>query len=444
MKKRATRGQTTRPEVNEEAAAVAWELQRHLSPEVVDELREGTGYNPRQRVATAFRVMLTVVEAFLVGQTLSFATLRAIFVRRFGAVRSCPFQKRFKQASAAAFFKAALERLVASVVESAGLQLRGPLAKFADVRLYDGTVQRVPPRGRKALPSCTAGRAGAKWVAGYSLKTGLLEEATFAPETASETPLWRKLVPSFTRRVLYVFDLGFFERRLFAEAQDQGAHVLMRLKKSAKVRVVGQLRDGNLLPVDGWSLAYFLSCTRTRRKGTLFDLDVVWGKGNETVRLRLVGYAHSSKQIRWYLTTVPRYMLSAPQVIETYRLRWLVEFLFRELKQNADLGRSFTANSHAIEALTYGAMLAHVLVRSLRIEAALRNEIPIEQLRPLACLHVARAFARDIVDALASCSRTAFADLLVHMTPTLLAIAREQKPSRSRTRISLILGAVGA
>src|SRR5690606_36911458 len=150
------------------------------------------------------------------------------------------------------------------------------------------------------------------------------------------------------------------------------------------------------------------------------------------------------KQIRWYLTTVPRYMLSAPQVIETYRLRWLVEFLFRELKQNADLGRSFTANSHAIEALTYGAMLAHVLVRSLRIEAALRNEIPIEQLRPLACLHVPRAFARDIVDALASCSRIAFADFLVHMTPTLLAIAREQKPSRSRTRISLILGAVGA
>src|SRR5690606_5640061 len=116
-------------------------------------------------------------------------------------------------------------------------------------------------------------------------------------------PLWRKLVPSFTRRVLYVFDLGFFERRLFAEALDQGAHVLMRLKKSPKVRVVVQFRDGNLLPEAGWSLAYFLSCTRTKRRGTLFDLDVVWGKGNEAVRLRLVGYAHSSKQIRWYLTT---------------------------------------------------------------------------------------------------------------------------------------------
>src|SRR5690606_19956954 len=153
-------------------------------------------------------------------------------------------------------------------------------------------------------------------------------------------------------------------------------------------------------------------------------------------RLRLVGYAHSSKQLRWYLTTVPRYLLSAPQVTETYRLRWLVEFLFRELKQNADLGRSFTADPHAVEALTYGAMLAHALVRSLRIHAALEIHVPIEQLRPLACLHVARAFARDIVDALASPSRSVFARMLMALTPVLLVVAREEKTSRSRRRIS--------
>lgn len=444
MKTRATRRGATRPESTDEATAVERELQRVFTPQVIDELREATGYNPRQRVVTAFRLMLTVVEAFLVGQTMSFATLRAIFVRRFGNVRSCPFQKRFKLASATAFFRAALERLVTSVVDSAGLQLQGPLAKFADVRLYDGTGQRVPPRGQRSLPACTHGRAGAKWVAGYSLKTGLLEEAICGPETASETPLWRRLVPSFTRGALYVFDLGFFERRLFAEAQQQGAHVLMRLKKTAKVRVIGQVRNGAVQPVDGWALGYFLACTRTKRTGTLFDLDVLWGKGNDAIVLRLVGIAHSSKQIRWYLTTVPRHMLSTHQVIETYRLRWLVEFLFRELKQNADLGRSFTADPHAVEALTYGAMLAHALVRSLRIHAALKTQIPIEQLRPLACLHVARAFARDIVDALARPCKTAFAHLLADLIPVLLAVAREEKTSRSRKRISLILGAVGA
>jgi hypothetical protein len=41
-----------------------------FSPAVVDELREQTGYNPRQRSITVQRIMLVVVEAFLMGQTL--------------------------------------------------------------------------------------------------------------------------------------------------------------------------------------------------------------------------------------------------------------------------------------------------------------------------------------------------------------------------------------
>jgi hypothetical protein len=175
MSERNTRSEAASRDTKREAEAVERQLQRAFTPEVIDELRAETGYNPRQRVGTAFRLMLTVVEAFLVGQTLSFTSLRAIFVRRFGFVRPCPFQMRFKQASAAAFFRGALERLVASVASSAGLELNGPLGRFEDVRIYDGTGQRVPPRGRDALPGCTKGKAGAKWVHGYSIKTGLLE-----------------------------------------------------------------------------------------------------------------------------------------------------------------------------------------------------------------------------------------------------------------------------
>jgi hypothetical protein len=42
------------------------------------------------------------------------------------------------------------------------LTLTGPLGRFADVRIYDGTGQRVPPRGRDALPACMKGKAGTK------------------------------------------------------------------------------------------------------------------------------------------------------------------------------------------------------------------------------------------------------------------------------------------
>ena len=118
--------------------------------------------------------------------------------------------------------------------------------------------------------------------------------------------------------------------------------------------------------------------------------------------------------------------------------------MFREIKQATDLGRSFTADRNAVEAMTYGAMLAHVLVRSLRIQAALDNEIPLEQLRPLACLHVARAFARDIIDALAATSSGAWIRVSQAVGLVLVQLARELRPSRSRPRIALNLGAIGA
>jgi len=346
MKRRIAREQHQSPEGKRNAAAIERELEQAFTPAVIDGLRKHTGYNPRQRTGTAVRLMLTVVEAFLLGQTLSFASLRAIFVRRFGFIRSCPFQKRFKQASAAAFFRAAFEQVVSSVVAAAGLTLSGPLSVFDDVRVYDGTGQRVPPRGRAALPGCTKGKAGTKWLMGYSIKTGLLEHGVVGAETASETPLWKKLVPKFTRGVLYLLDLGFFERQLFTDAQAAGAHVLMRLKSNAKVRVVGYALDDSSRKTPGWSLSYFLQFAPHPR-GTVFDLDVIWGKGKEAVALRLVGVAHTASKIRWYLTTVPRELLSPEHVIQGYRLRWLVELLFREIKQATDLGRSFTADPHA-------------------------------------------------------------------------------------------------
>ncbi len=271
------------------------------------------------------------------------------------------------------------------------------------------------------------------------MRRDLLEHGVYGAETASETPLWRQLVPRFAAGVLYVFDLGFFERALFDAAQEAGAHVLMRLKSTAKVRVQSAAGPNGRVSLPGWSLGYYLQDTRKPR-GRVFDLDVVWGKGKDAVALRLVGYAHSSRSVRWYLTTVPRRMLSPKQVIQAYRLRWL----FRELKQTADLGRSFTANAHAVAALTYGAMLAHALVRSIRIQAAFANEVPLDELRPLASLHVARAYARELVDALAHAGPDPWVEVLALVGADLVPFARERKPSRSRRRVGLKLGATGA
>jgi hypothetical protein len=412
----------------------------------VNRLREQTGYNPRQRKASAIRLLLVVVEAFLYGQSLGFNVIRAFFVRRFESIRPRAFQLRFKSAEAVAFFKAALDHLVAVTCSQAGVSLDGALAPFDDVHVFDGTGQRVPPRGAKSpdLKGCTKGKAGSKWVVGYSLRTGVAFGASGAAETASEIKLFRQLVGTMKRGVLYLLDLGYYSKEMFREARKEGAHVLMRLKSRAKIRVLGNLYDGRMVYFQEKALSTYLS-NHSRRKGTVVDLDVRWGKGKSGLELRLVGVSLGGRRgWRFYLTTVPRSMLSAAQIIEAYRLRWLVEFLFREWKQQADLGRSFTADRHALDALTYGAMLAHALVRSLRVTAALRNEVPLEQLRPLACLHAVRPFAAEIIDALASRDRRRWRQLVDQISDCMMEIAHEKKPSKSRSRVARALGAGGA
>jgi len=84
---------------------------------------------------------------------------------------------------------------------------------------------------------------------------------------------------------------------------------------------------------------------------TLYDLDVRWGCGRQAVDLRLVGISLGGKRgLGFYLTTVPRDVMTAAQLAETYRLRWLIKFLFREIKQASDIGRSATADVNALQA----------------------------------------------------------------------------------------------
>lgn len=443
-KRRPRRPRRTATAERADAVQVERQVADVFSPKVVDRLREATGYNPRQRKATALCLLLIVVQAYLLGQAMSFARLRALFVARFGSIRPRAFQLRFKAPAAVAFFRAALAEAVAAIVTAADVRLEGALASFADVRLYDGTKVRVPPRGKAAWPASDDDRAGAKLLLGYSIKTGLIEHAEVAAETAGELPLWRSLVPAMERNVLYLMDLAYFDRDLFHHARGAGAHLLLRLKSKTKVRVVGhRTRHGYVPLTQRWSLSTFLSSVSTAR-GTIYDLDVVWGRGRQAIELRLVGVSLGGHAgLRFYLTTVPPSRLPAATVADVYRLRWLIEILNREIKQEADLGRCDTADPHAVAALAYGAMIGHVLVRGLRICAALRSHLPLAELRPLAALHLVRAYAVVLVDLLARHDLTGWHRVVEQITPLIVEVAHEAFPSRSRPRIALRLGASG-
>ena len=416
-----------------------------FTDEAVDELRRETKYNPRKRVATAHRLLCVCVEACLFGKTLGFAVIRSFFVKRFGAIRPRAFQLRFKSAAAAAFFRGALERVVKQTIHETVPGLTLAMAPFTDVIVYDGTGQRAPRRGRtQGLRGCTEHAAGSKWVIGYSLRSGMILDATMGAATESEITLWRQGATPLQSGALYLLDLGYFARTTFEQAQARGAHVLMRLKADqnlrSKLRVLGG-REHNepWTPRRQTTVASYVRRAKRQRLTTV-DVDVEWGIGRKALPLRVVG-VRRKKDWFLYLTTVGHTMMTPETVSATYRLRWLIEFLFREWKQQADWGRSVTADKHALEALTCAALLTHALVRSLRVAGAYRREVPLDTLRPLACLHAVRPYATELVTAMGRPDD--WQAITERIIDTMMVIAYEPKPSRSRPRIARNLGALG-
>ena len=415
----------------------------------VDLLRSETGYNPRQRVATAHRLLLTCVEGCLSGQTLGFSTLRAFFVKRFGPIRPRAFQLRFKSSSAVAFFERALSYLVAQVLEEFAPPLTKTLSGFADIHVYDASQQRVPARGRKQdLCSTKPELGGSKWLIGYSLRHGAAFHALGGSGCMPELKNFWHLVGRLRPGVLYLVDLAYFSREMFIRATEQGAFVLMRLKACKSFRkqlhVVSAIEGGvPYRPRKFTRLPAYLRRAQ-REKNFLIDLDVHWDVSKSPLALRCVGAYHRKTGWRLYLTTVPRNRLAPEQLVATYRLRWLVEFLFREWKQQLDWGRSATSDKHALFALTYAALFAHALMRSLRIATALRNDVPLDSLRPLASLHALRACAADLISAAIARPPRIWNLCIDNLAHVLFHLAYEQKSSRNRTRIAHQLGAIGA
>lgn len=434
-------------ENHDESAALLRELADVFSTDVVNELRRETGYNPRQRVATAYRLLHACVEACLCGKTLGFASIRAFFVKRFGPIRPRAFQLRFKSTQAVAFFRAALDRIVDKVATEYSPSLTASMSDFDDVMVYDGTGQRVPARGRKnALKGCSEGTAASKWVIGYSLKNGIAVEAFAGEGTSAEIPMWKKLVPRLRSNVLYLLDLGFYCRYVYEQAQERGAHVLMRLKADEKnlrekLRVVDAIEHGKLAKLRTQHTVASYIRRAYALKHDRIDINVHWGMGKTRLSLRVVGVRRYGGWFL-YLTTLTRDQMDVATITEAYRMRWLIEFLFREWKQEADWGRSATADRNALEALTYAALITHALVRSLRIAAALRSECSLADIRPLATLHVVRSYSSELITALlrgAEYWKTVTTQLL----RTIRILAYEPKSSKARQRIACQLGALG-
>ena len=107
----------------------------------------------------------------------------------------------------------------------------------------------------------------------------------------------------------------------------------------------------------------------------LIDLDVQLAAGDKSYIARVVGVVDEadSNSIQWYLTSVPREVLDARDVAETYRLRWIIELVSKQLKSGLGLDSILAWREPAVTALVHAKTVALCLARLMEFAVREKN-----------------------------------------------------------------------
>ena len=203
-----------------------------------------------------------------------------------------------------------------------------------------------------------------------SLLDESVEAVTLTEDTASE----RAHLPSpeELRGDLLLADRGYFDKEYLADVDRAGGSFVVRASASINpvVRRAYTCRGEELEELSGRRLK---ECALS--KDEMVDLDVVWGKGPQAFRARVVARWNPQEgHYMWLVTNLTRDRYTAQAVGQLYRLRWQVELMFKEWKSYANLHAFDTNNAGIAEGLIWTAIAASILKRYLgQMTQALRG-----------------------------------------------------------------------
>lgn len=222
------------------------------------------------------------------------------------------------------------------------------------LRLIDATLVR-PGAGAAAWAKFEAGLVAAKVHVVYDPAT---EAPTFFQLTSANTNdiTVAKADMPITPGATYVFDLGYYDFRFWADLDAAGCRLVTRLKKNTDVTVVGKRpvpADADLLADDVVRLPPRLAWARRNPFA---------GEGRlVTVRL------DSGRVLRLFTNDTAS---SARQIADLYKTRWDIELFFRTLKQTLRIGRFIGRSQNAVRLQIVAAMILYVIMKIIHRHAA--------------------------------------------------------------------------
>lgn len=393
----------------------------------------------RKRKVSPLALFWTVVLGFGGGRERTLAGLRRHFKRTTGvSLAPSAFFDRFTPALAK-FLKAVLVEVLQTVSEPAG-KLRGALAAFKDVVAIDSTVIRLHDLLARVFPACRTNHT----LAALKLHTVISvlgrgpRSVKVTSERVHDGPVLR--AGTWVRQRLLLFDLGYYRFQLFSCIDRCGGFFISRLKDGANpvITAVHRRWRGAAIEMVGLRLQDVIERLQREELDVEVELDFkrrTYGGRRSTgrQRFRLVGVRHGGGTgYHLYVTNVPPDKLSAAQVAATYAARWIIELLFRELKQHYALDQMPSAKKHVVEALLYAALLTLVVSRTLldalrRKYRQLADRLPEERWAVLFAQFAAQ------IGLLLVRPRAEMRALAVHLSATLVEEAVD--PHRHRQRL---------
>lgn len=347
-------------------------LSSTLPAERVQELSRECGFIKRQRKIDALAFVWTLVLGFGVGDTRELSGLRRFYEKHTGqTLVPSAFYDRFT-ASLVVFLKRLLGEVL-SQMSGPQRALAGCLRSFEDVVMADATVLRLHKLLSGTWQSC--GRSTGPAAAKLHMVMSATGCGPYAVKVTSERVDERRTLPvgQWLRGCLLLFDLGYYDFRLFDRVRRNGGFFVSRLKRNANpkiVRLLGGVR-GRAVPVEGRQLQDVLPQLKRKTLDAIVEVTFkrrVYNGKQTTARARFRCVAilnEDTGRYHLYLTNVPSELLSPGDVERCYAARWEIELIFKRLKQNYRLDQFPSANEHVVEALIYAAILTLTISRAL-------------------------------------------------------------------------------
>lgn len=265
-----------------------------------------------------------------------------------------------------AWFSEAFEQTMAAVATRAlayarlqPLDLPGWLGKpVTDWHIVDSTTVKLEDELRDEYPS-TGDYAAFKIHKRYSLGLGTLVDYTLSPARDHDARHFQ--LDESWRGLGLLADLGYASLKLLGDAERFGVSYVIRLKDNWKPKVA-RIASGDVKKtfLPGTDFDTLLDDEVLALTGALIDADVHVGSGAFSHAARLVGVRHEGTY-RYYLTNLPRKVVTSEQLVQLYRLRWEIELDNRLDKSSFHIDEIQARTPHTVRALVHAALASSIL-----------------------------------------------------------------------------------